>query len=95
MIETKKPIGRPRIRDGISATIASWILSGQIPEGTLLPSHKALADQFGVTHMTTWRVIQEMADMGLVHTVPGYGTFAGPPQGATRDFVLHIERRAG
>lgn len=55
--------------------LAEYITSGQWPVGSLLPSQRELADEFGVSIMTLRQALQMLADDGLIDTRHGSGTF--------------------
>ncbi|PXY25139.1 hypothetical protein BAY59_24240 [Prauserella coralliicola] len=40
-----------------------------------LPRHETLADEYGVTVATVRRAVRDLAERGLVVTVPGKGTY--------------------
>ncbi|MFI6498564.1 GntR family transcriptional regulator [Nonomuraea typhae] len=49
------------------------------PPGVPVASEAALQREFGVSRSTARRAIQRLREEGVVHTVAGEGTFAGPP----------------
>lgn len=55
--------------------LATAIRSGQLPAGTRLPTHRALAAREGLALVTASRVYAELAAMGLVSGETGRGTF--------------------
>lgn len=54
---------------------AKQIRSGQLPPGTRLPTHRALATEQHMALVTASRVYAELAAMGLVSAEAGRGTF--------------------
>jgi len=54
------------------------IASGEFRPGDQLPSESQLCERYGVSPMTVRRVINRLADQGIVDTVQGLGTFAKP-----------------
>jgi len=44
-----------------------------------LPTTAQLAQEYGCGHGTITRVLRKLADERLVHSVPRWGVFAGPP----------------
>jgi GntR family transcriptional regulator len=48
-------------------------------DGSLLPSERVLAERFGVARMTVRGALGELEDQGLIHRVPGRGTFVRHP----------------
>jgi GntR family transcriptional regulator len=54
------------------------VLRARIESGELtsrLPSLKTITQEYGVSHITAERAVQELRDAGLVVTVVGKGTF--------------------
>ena len=60
----------------IHSSLRERIASGQWPPGSLLPSQRELADEFGVSIMTLRQALQLLTDEGLIQTRHGSGTFA-------------------
>jgi GntR family transcriptional regulator len=57
--------------------------------GDLLPSDAELCAEFGVSRMTARNAMQRLAQEGLVHRIPGRGTFvAEPPLHRQADSLL-------
>lgn len=69
-------------RDSIYLRLArelrAAILRQDFPEGVRLPTEAELADRFGISRQTVRRAFQDLVAEGLVHRVPGRGTFATP-----------------
>jgi len=63
------------IYEQIVRQIRSQILSGELAEGELLPSIRALARDLQISVITTKRAYEELEREGLVNTVGGKGTF--------------------
>ncbi|TFV61179.1 PLP-dependent aminotransferase family protein [Mycobacterium sp. PS03-16] len=59
----------------VADEIAGRIRSGALPAGTRLPTHRDLADRYGVAVATATKVYRLLADAGLVVGEPGRGTF--------------------
>lgn len=55
--------------------IKKLTVSGQLKEGELLPSVRSLAQQLGVSNITTRRAYLELEREGYVFTLPAKGTF--------------------
>lgn len=55
--------------------LADRIRSGDLPAGTRLPTHRALANAHGLALETATRVYRRLAHMGLTVGEPGRGTF--------------------
>ena len=63
------------IYEQIARQIRSQILSGDLSEGDLLPSIRALARDLQISVITTKRAYEELEREGLLNTVGGKGTF--------------------
>jgi GntR family transcriptional regulator len=72
LISTAK--GQP-IYNQIYAQIKAGILSGQLHEGDLLPSIRALAKDLRISVITTKRAYDELEQDGFLYTVAGKGCF--------------------
>ena len=66
----------------IREQIAAQVLSGEIPEGTVLPSIRKLAKELGVSVITTARAYQELEAEGYVATMQGKGSIVLPMDSA-------------
>ena len=58
----------------ITEQIREQILTGTIPEGTVLPSIRALAREIGVSVITTTRAYGDLEKEGFIAAVQGKGT---------------------
>jgi len=63
------------IYEQIARQIRAQILSGDLGEGDLLPSIRALARDLQISVITTKRAYEELEREGLLNTVGGKGTF--------------------
>lgn len=63
------------IYDQIAQQIKDAILSGELPEGSPLPSIRSLANDLHVSVITTKRAYAELEAAGFTTTAPGKGTF--------------------
>lgn len=63
------------IYEQIAQQIKDAILAGDLAEGTLLPSIRALANDLRISVITTKRAYAELEEAGFVSTVQGKGTF--------------------
>lgn len=63
------------IYEQIAQQIKDAILTGELAEGTLLPSIRALANDLRISVITTKRAYAELEEAGFVSTVQGKGTF--------------------
>lgn len=59
----------------IEVQLRSMIVSGTLPEGTLLPSIREFASQLKCSVITVRRVYQDLENEGLLRTRQGTGTF--------------------
>src|SRR5262249_13349172 len=62
----------------IKEQVGTAILSGELAEGTVLPSVRALARDLRISVITTTRAYAELAAEGFIATVPGKGAFVLP-----------------
>ena len=67
--------GGAPIYEQISSQIKAQIISGELMEGDLLPSIRALAKELRISVITTKRAYEELEREGYVLTVAGKGTF--------------------
>ena len=67
----------------VATALASEILEGRRPVGTLLPSEQELCAQFGVSRSTVRQALRRLSDLGLVASAQGVGTrvIADQPRG--------------
>ena len=75
--------------------IKTQILTGELLQGTPLPSIRALAKDLHVSIITTKRAYEELESMGLIDTVVGKGTFvSAKPIGQVKEAaMLHLEEK--
>lgn len=69
----------------IEVQLRAFIVSGQMPEGTLLPSIRELAQQTKCSVITIRRVYQDLENEGLLRTRQGTGTFVAKVDDRLRD----------
>ena len=62
----------------IKEQVGTSILSGELAEGSLLPSVRALARDLRISIITTTRAYTELAAEGFIATVPGKGAYVLP-----------------
>ncbi|NUS11087.1 MAG: GntR family transcriptional regulator [Streptomyces sp.] len=62
----------------IKEQIGAAVLSGELPEGSALPSVRALARDLRISIITTNRAYTELAAEGFIGTVPGKGAYVLP-----------------
>ncbi len=63
------------IYEQIVRQVKSQIISGDLPEGTLLPSIRKLAVDLQISVITTKRAYEELEKAGFIDSVGGKGTF--------------------
>lgn len=69
----------------IESQLRSLIVSGQIEEGTLLPSIREFAGALNCSVITVRRVYQDLEAEGLLRTRQGTGTFVAKVSAGERD----------
>ncbi|MFD1177410.1 GntR family transcriptional regulator [Paenibacillus puldeungensis] len=69
----------------IETQLKSLIVSGQIEEGTLLPSIREFAGSLNCSVITVRRVYQDLENEGLLRTKQGTGTFVANVSTRERD----------
>lgn len=69
----------------IEVQLRAFIVSGQMPEGTLLPSIRELAQLTKCSVITVRRVYQDLENEGLLRTRQGTGTFVAKVDETLRD----------
>jgi len=63
----------------IAADIAARIARNELKPGQPIPSETQLGQAWpGVARTTIRRAVKALRQQGLVHTVPGRGTYVGP-----------------
>ncbi|MBQ7902789.1 MAG: GntR family transcriptional regulator [Oscillospiraceae bacterium] len=62
----------------IEQQIQAAIISGQLKEGDMLPSMRALAKDLRISIITTKRAYEELEKAGFIQTVAGKGCFVAP-----------------
>lgn len=66
----------------LESVLRDELAAGHYPEGTPLPTEEALVRRFSVSRITVRRAMERLVQDGLIHRVPGRGTFvnAVPPR---------------
>jgi GntR family transcriptional regulator len=73
----------------IKEQVAAAILSGEVAEGSALPSVRAIARDLRISIITTTRAYAELAAEGFIATVPGKGAYVLPlDSGLVREQLL-------
>jgi GntR family transcriptional repressor for pyruvate dehydrogenase complex len=81
--------------DTIVETTAEEIMSGSLVAGDKLASERELAARYGVGRPLIREALRSLAELGLIETRPGRGTFvrAGHDAGAHRQADISLRRR--
>jgi hypothetical protein len=64
--------------------------TGVLRPGTLAPSKRQLAEEFGVSATIVGQVMQELIEENLFHTLPRSGTYVGPRRPLVRERYMLI-----
>lgn len=67
--------GSKPIYEQIASQIKTAIITGELPEGSALPSIRALANDLRISVITTKRAYAELEVQGLIETAQGKGSF--------------------
>jgi GntR family transcriptional regulator len=70
LIDHERPIW-PQVAETIERDIAS----GELAQGSRLPTEDELATQYGVARNTVRRAVEDLRDRGLLETFHGRGTY--------------------
>jgi DNA-binding GntR family transcriptional regulator len=65
----------------LARTLRDALARGSYPDGVRLPTEAELAAEYEVSRQTVRRAFHDLVADGLVHRVPGRGTFATPRDG--------------
>ena len=79
----------PAYKD-LAERIRLLVVDGRVPDGSRLPSERALADALGVSRTTTTRVYAELRDTGLLHSKQGSGSIVRLPLSASHASSLIV-----
>lgn len=63
------------IYEQITNQIKSYILAGELQEGTAIPSMRNLAKDLQVSVITTKRAYEELEKAGFIYSIVGKGSF--------------------
>lgn len=80
-----------RLADDLRTDLAA----GRYPKGVRLPTEAELAASYRVSRQTVRRAFQDLVAEGLVHRVPGRGTFAAPQEGRYRRMFGSVDDLMG
>ncbi|GAA2910023.1 hypothetical protein GCM10010517_76470 [Streptosporangium fragile] len=62
----------------VADIVQRHIDDGDLDAGEAIPSETEFEIDYGIARTTARRVTRELRERGLVHTIPGKGTFVGP-----------------
>lgn len=85
------------IYEQIVRQLKGLILSGDLPEGTALPSMRLLARDLRISVITTKRAYEELERDGFICTVAGKGSFVAQQdvelarESSLREIELHLQ----
>jgi GntR family transcriptional repressor for pyruvate dehydrogenase complex len=94
---TIQPLVRTSLFEALADQIEEMVLSGQLEEGSRLPSEDALGRQFGVSRPVVREALAQLRERDLVETVSGSGTYVKHPDAnhLTDAVVRHLRVAAG
>jgi GntR family transcriptional regulator, transcriptional repressor for pyruvate dehydrogenase complex len=95
-LTTYRAINPHRLHEDIVRQLASLIVSGEHPAGTLLPTETELTARFGVSRTVVREAIRMLVSKGLVTVRQGSGMWVQPPDrwNLLDPLVLTIRLRA-
>ncbi len=64
-----------RSRGGLAALLVNQISAGEFRPGTLLPSERVLAEEYGLSRSMVREALRTLAERRLLEIVPGRGSF--------------------
>lgn len=96
MLLEKKQNNSP-LSQQIAAHLQEKIAAGMYPVGTKLPTERALAELFGVSRIPVREGLKILAQLGIVQTVHGSGTYVQDrtDQGFEQVLELYLQLHAG
>ena len=81
-------------RNALKLWLRKEFASRTVPVGTVLPPVKALAALHGLSVNVAHQTLRQLVAEGVLHAVPGVGTFWGPRQSETSEFYLFLRDAA-
>jgi DNA-binding FadR family transcriptional regulator len=78
-MELFEPLAKDSLYRGIVEQISNLILLGEVRPGDQLPTESEMARQFGVSRTVVREAVKALAARGLIHAIPGKGTFVAQP----------------
>lgn len=85
-LATKSEVQKRRI--ALRQFLCQSLGTGELMPGQILPSVRELAERFQLSLSVVNNAIKELAQEGLLYSVPRVGTFAGQPQAHSSEFYL-------
>ncbi|NDJ79072.1 MAG: GntR family transcriptional regulator, partial [Chloroflexi bacterium] len=67
----------------LKEALTNAIMRGEYKPGDKLPSQRHLCEQYGMSHMTVRRAINELVNDGVIYSIPGKGLFVKTVEYAT------------
>ncbi len=80
---------RKPLYDQLKDAIIKEINDGTLTPGDQLPSYKKLCDEYGASHMTTFRAVRELINQGFLYTIPGSGIYVAEKRSSIELNVLN------
>ena len=71
--------GKPRIFPLLANKILHDARTAGLHSGDKLPSEREMAVRYECSHLTVRKALKQLSAQGIVHPVPGHGTFLGKP----------------
>lgn len=91
-----KPVKKQTLAEQMAEAVQEVILSGELENGTILPTEPELAEQFGVSRAVVRDATRILMARGLVEVQHGRGVFVTPPHNeAFGEALLLALRRIG
>jgi DNA-binding FadR family transcriptional regulator len=78
-MELFEPLTKDSLYKGIVDQISKLILLGEVHPGDQLPTESEMVRQFGVSRTVVREAVKALAARGLIHAIPGKGTFVTQP----------------
>lgn len=69
----------------IYSDLLQGIKTGSFPPGSRVPSEKELAEQYGVSRITTKKALEMLAEQKLIERMPGRGSYVLEHDGESRE----------
>lgn len=79
-----------RRRNALKKWLRQEFENRAVPVGSILPPVKVLAANHGLSVNIAHQTLRQLVAEGILHTVPGVGTFLGPRQAVTSEFYLFL-----